>query len=73
MSFKKDGSWVRLQRKNQIKKQIVQHFPSPVDYKQTVRWILANIGLTRKKAVEYLNEIVECEGWILNDGVILAE
>ena len=73
MPQRKDGAFIKLERLKQIQKQIASGFPNPVDYDRTVIWTELNIGLTKEKSQDYINKLIEGNGWVLVDGKIRAE
>jgi hypothetical protein len=71
--LRKDGSYVKIQRQKLIQKQIQSCFPKEVDVEKMILWTKLNIGLTREKAEEYINDVVEGNGWIVVEGKIKNE
>lgn len=75
MSVRRDGSFIRSQRLIQIGKRIavgLSEFKT-VDVEQLILWIQMNLGLTEKRASEYVAVVVKAKGWVLKDGEITAE
>lgn len=70
---RQDGSFVKIQRHVEISKQIAKHLPAPVSYEKTLLWIRVNIGLSPTKAIEYLQDVLDSHGWVVEDGVIKPE
>lgn len=66
----KDGATIRAERLNTIAKQIASYFPRGVKYENIISAIQLNYGLTRKKAEEYIQIILDAKGWIVLDGII---
>jgi hypothetical protein len=72
-NMRRDGSFIKIQRLKEIQKQIVSGFPNEVDYHRIILWTEMNVGLTTEKAEEYVNKLIEANGWFLIDGKIKAE
>jgi len=68
-----DGSFVKVERLSQIKKEIAKQFPNPVVLADISLWVELNIGLSEEKTKEYIEKVVAGAGWTINDGKILAE
>ena len=71
--MRKDGSFVKTERMKEIAKLISQAFPEGADYKKLVLGIEVHMGLTNAKAREYIDKVVESQGWINENGLIKAE
>lgn len=71
--MRKDGSFVKVERLSQIRKEIASQFPEPVLFEKLKLWVECNIGLSEEKAGEYIEKAVASAGWFIIDGKILAE
>ena len=74
MTFRRDGGFVRSERLLRIAKQIAIGInqAKTVSVEQINLWIQLNIGLTEKRAGEYIDTVVRAKGWVLRDGYISA-
>ena len=72
MPFKRDGSWVKTQRINQITQKIAPDINNgkKVNLKKLFAWISITIGLTNKTATTYLEELATVYDWIIDDKFI---
>ena len=74
MSSRRDGSYVRSQRLLDIAKQIAYKIHESTNklcsYDELIIWVQMWMGLTDKKAAEYINLVLKAKGWILKDGFI---
>jgi hypothetical protein len=70
--MRNDGSETKTRRMTLIAKEIAKHFPGSVDLDKMLLWIRVHVGLTPKKAEEYLNDVIDSHGWISKDGLITA-
>lgn len=72
MSVRRDGSYVRSKRLLEIAKHIALDFnfnqKSNVEDRLCV--IMLNMGLTEKRAMEYIELVCRARGWIIKDGFI---
>jgi len=68
---RRDGAWIKAQRLKMIAKEVAKTFPEGADLEHVLLWIEVNIGLSRKKAQEYLAKVVAVKGWRIEDGRIL--
>jgi len=70
--FKRDGSWVKTQRINQITQKIAPDINNgkKVNLKKLFAWISITIGLTNKTATTYLEELATVYDWIIDDKFI---
>jgi hypothetical protein len=71
--MRKDGSYVKVERIAQIRKEIVKGFPEPVDFEKLKLWIECSIGLSEEKAEQYIEKAVSSGGWFIIDGKIVSE
>lgn len=71
--MRKDGSYVKVERLSQIKKEIAKRFPNPISFNDMILWVEVGIGLTPEKAKDYIEKIVAASGWVIFDGNICAE
>lgn len=68
---RKDGAFIKLERIKQIRSVIIRQFPEDVSVDKVLSWAEVNIGLRRDTARQYLEMIVDNEGWIVSDGKIV--
>jgi len=71
MSERRDGSYWRKMRIRQIREEIAKHMPNGVPVEKMLLWIQVEMGLTRKKAEEYLKLAVESGDFAIRDGKIV--
>jgi len=71
VSMRKDGSFFRKERMTRIKNEIAKHMPNGVSYEKILKWAMYEMGLTRQKAEEYLQLVIEMEEWDVKDGKIV--
>lgn len=71
--MRKDGSFVKVERLSQIRKQIAKELPEPVDLEKLQLWVECTIGLSEQKTREYIEKAVASGGWYIIDGKIVAE
>ena len=66
--MKQDASFVKTRRLEQIAKQIAKGFSSApeIHLKKLMLWIEMNIGLTKIRALEYIETVCEAKGWELD-------
>jgi hypothetical protein len=69
--MRRDGSFVKVERINQIRREIAKNLPNPVDLEKLRIWVECNIGLSKQKAEEYIDIVVSSAGWIIVDGKIV--
>lgn len=63
---RKDATFIRLQRINRISKLIAQNIEAGINHKNLITQIQYTIGLTRERAEEYVDLIVEAhKDWIM--------
>lgn len=56
-----------------IKKKLLETFPNEIIYEKMQLWIRVNLGLSRNLAKEYLDDVMEANGWVLDGQIIRAE
>jgi len=71
--MRKDGSFIKVERLAQIRKQVSSQFPKPVPFDKLQLWVECNIGLGEQKAREYIEKAVASAGWIIVEGEILVD
>jgi len=71
MSERRDGSYWRKMRIRQIREEIARHMPNGVPVEKMLIWIQVEMGLTRKKAEEYLRLAVESGDFTIREGKIV--
>ena len=72
--MRKDGAYVKTQRIQEIKKQIVKCFPAKVSFRKIQLWSMMNQGLTEQTSTRYIENLIEAEGWHLTlENEIVAE
>jgi len=71
MSMRRDGAYWRRMRLKQIKEEIAKHMPNGVSVEKMLIWIQVEMGLTRKKAEEYLRLAVESSDFTIREGRIV--
>jgi hypothetical protein len=69
---RKDGAFIKSQRLITIGREVAKHMPNGVPYDKIIMWIEWNIGLSKVKATEYLDAVIERYDWAVEDGVIKA-
>lgn len=52
--------------------EISRKFPEEVKYEKMLLWIRVNQGLSKEKAREYLNDVIESHSWHLDGEIIKA-
>ena len=71
--MRRDGSFVKVERISQIRKEIAKLLPDPVDVEKLKLWVECNIGLSKQKTEEYVELAIRTAGWIIEDGKIKSE
>lgn len=70
--MRKDGSFVKTERLRNISTQIAKAFnqsdEKKVDLAVLISWIEMNIGLTKARALEYIDTCCSVHGWSIIDG-----
>lgn len=51
---RKDGGFIKTQRIAYIKKRIIQQSPNKINIKNLITWIEGSIGLSKRRAREYI-------------------
>jgi len=72
---RRDGAFIKTERIKRIAKEIAKQAPKNVEIEKVLMWIEANIGLSPKRSLEYLNLACASQGWIilLGEGLIRFE
>ena len=74
MSGRRDGSYVRSERLVQIARQIAYRITNSKTKQCSIEelnlWIQFDLGLTEKRATEYVDLVVRAKGWLKKDGFI---
>lgn len=71
--MRKDGSWVKSQRLQEISRMIAPTMPDGCNYKKLLVKIQFEIGLTESRAEEYVDLVCLAKGWIHKDEKIVGE
>ena len=71
MSERRDGSYWRKMRIKRVREEIAKHMPGGVSVEKMLIWIQVEMGLTRRKAEEYLRLAVESGDFTIKDGKIV--
>jgi len=71
MSERRDGTYWRRMRIRQIREEIAKHMPEGISIERMLLWIQVEMGLTRRKAEEYLRLAVESGDFTIKDGKIV--
>lgn len=76
MSNRRDGSYIRSQRLMEVAKKIaydISFNPDKTCHKDDlVNWIMFEMGLTEKRAREYVEIVIKAKGWLVNNGGICS-
>lgn len=72
MSIRKDGSYVKKMRLSEISKMIAATMPDGVEYAKVLIGIQYNLGLSKARSIEYLNLVLEAQGWVVREGKIVS-
>lgn len=70
---RKDGAFIKKQRLMEISKSIARTFPDGIDYEKFVKRVQFDLGLREQTARDYINLVLEAQGWTAREGVIKAE
>ena len=73
MAMRKDASFVKIERMKEIAKKIVKTFPAGAIYDKVILTLEVDMGLSNSRAHEYLDKVIEKQGWIVQNGVIKSE
>ncbi len=72
--MRKDGSFIKTERLKQISTQIAISMSMDSDKKVSLEkillWIEFNIGLSREKAIDYVDKVLIVKDWGVKDGFI---
>ena len=67
---RRDSSMLKAERLARIRTQMMMNLKDVVKIDKLLDWIELNIGLSRRKAKEYVELIIRSEGWVQSDGKI---
>ena len=72
---KHDGSFTKTQRMSRIAAYVAPKLAegATINIEKLIAWIEINIGLTRKRAEEYLNTLASAYDWNVKDGFLNIE
>jgi len=82
MSGRRDGAFYRSQRLIEVAKLIAREFNEKqgngaaqqfCNYEDIVTLIQFDVGLTEKRAREYVCVVVSAKGWVMKDGYIFPK
>jgi len=68
---RRDGAFVKTQRIKQIVREIARQPPGPVSLDRMVTWVEVNIGLSTRRALEYIEKACLAQGWLVTNGEIM--
>lgn len=75
MSIRRDGSFIRSQRLLEIAKMVAKEITASnsrqCSYDLILNRIMLNVGLTEKRASEYICVVCHARGWQIKDGFIV--
>lgn len=67
------GAMQKMQSLSDIKKKLIETFPNEISYEKMQLWIRVNLGLSRNLTKEYLDDVMEANGWVLDGNIVKAE
>lgn len=70
MSVRKDGAFIKKERLKQLTRFVVQNLPA--NKERVLSYAEIEIGLSRKRAQEYLDLCAHFYGWTYKDGMVQA-
>jgi len=71
--FRKDGSWVKKQKIEEVWKKISAEFPNTISVEKLVLWCEVELGLSKQKAYEYLDLVARIHNLAVDQGIIKQE
>ena len=73
MGVRHDGSWVKQERMNRISHYILNQFKASnrINLNKLRAWVEINIGLTPRRAEEYIATISLAYDWLIKDGLLI--
>lgn len=70
---RRDGAFIKTERVRRIGKEIAKHSPKAMSLDRLMAWVEMEIGLTRKRAEEYILLACLAHGWVIEDGMVVFE